>query len=182
MNLPMLQWPEEVAMFGELLAKRSIKTVLEIGTGPGGLTQWLGRITCGRVVSIDLPNGSSTGMSLDACEARNRVLSESNPEFVGILGNSRDVKTFRAAERALDGEADLLFIDGDHSWEGLEHDFAEYGALVRRPGGLIAFHDINADAFASHGVDVPRFWRSLGGVKQELTVRGDWGGIGVLFV
>jgi predicted O-methyltransferase YrrM len=181
-NLSMLQWPEEVAMLGELLSTRSIKTVLEIGTGPGGLTQWFGDVTGGRVVSVDLPSGSSSGLPLEACEARNRTLSEHNPSFVGILGNSRDAQTFREVERALGGEADLLFIDGDHSLDGVTHDFKQYGALVRRPGGLIAFHDINADAFAAHGVDVPKFWRSLEGVKQELTVRGDWGGIGVLFV
>lgn len=178
----MLQWPEEVTMLGELLSTRSIKTVLEIGTGPGGLTQWFGEVTGGRVVSVDLPSGSSTGLPLDACEARNRTLGERNPQFTGILGNSRDVKTLREVEHALDGEADLLFIDGDHSLEGISHDFQQYGALVRRPGGLIAFHDINADAFASHGVRVPEFWRALKGVKQELTVRGEWGGIGVLFV
>jgi len=36
---------------------------------------------------------------------------------------------------------DFLFIDGDHTYEGVEGDFEMYSPLVRR-GGIIAFHDI----------------------------------------
>ena len=36
---------------------------------------------------------------------------------------------------------DFLFIDGDHSYEGVRRDFLDYGPMVR-PGGLVAFHDI----------------------------------------
>jgi hypothetical protein len=52
----------------------------------------------------------------------------------------------------------LLFIDGDHRYEGVRRDFEMYSPLVGA-GGLIAFHD-------NPGED----W----GV-------GQWGGIGVLF-
>ena len=38
----------------------------------------------------------------------------------------------------------LLFIDGDHSKEGVHADIAGWAAKVR-PGGLIVFHDYNAD-------------------------------------
>jgi predicted O-methyltransferase YrrM len=36
---------------------------------------------------------------------------------------------------------DLIFIDGDHSYEGVKQDFEIYAPLVRSDG-LIAFHDI----------------------------------------
>jgi predicted O-methyltransferase YrrM len=36
---------------------------------------------------------------------------------------------------------DVLFIDGDHSTEGMLQDFRDYAPLVRK-GGIIAVHDI----------------------------------------
>jgi predicted O-methyltransferase YrrM len=38
------------------------------------------------------------------------------------------------------GPLDLLFLDGDHTFEGVAQDFTMWGPLVRK-GGLIAFHD-----------------------------------------
>ena len=37
-------------------------------------------------------------------------------------------------------EVELLFIDGDHSYEGARADFDRWSALVR-PGGHLLFHD-----------------------------------------
>lgn len=37
---------------------------------------------------------------------------------------------------------DFLFIDGDHSYEGVRMDYLLWSPLVR-PGGVIGFHDIN---------------------------------------
>ena len=36
---------------------------------------------------------------------------------------------------------DFLFIDGDHTYEGVKTDFEMYSPLVRQ-GGLVALHDI----------------------------------------
>ena len=36
---------------------------------------------------------------------------------------------------------DFLFIDGDHTEQGVTADYHDYKEFVR-PGGLIAFHDI----------------------------------------
>jgi len=62
---------------------------------------------------------------------------------------------------------DALFIDGDHSEEGVAADFEMYGPLVRK-GGIIGFHDIVADVFQRYGRPtpsstggVPRFWQKL---------------------
>jgi len=52
----------------------------------------------------------------------------------------------------------LLFIDGDHSYDGVRADFENYAPLVR-PGGLIAFHDVDS---ASHPAsEVDRLWKQL---------------------
>ncbi|MEO0196406.1 MAG: class I SAM-dependent methyltransferase [candidate division WOR-3 bacterium] len=39
---------------------------------------------------------------------------------------------------------DFLFIEGNHSYEGVKMDFEMYFPLVRK-GGIIAFHDIVKD-------------------------------------
>jgi predicted O-methyltransferase YrrM len=100
-----------------------------------------------------------------------------------VAGKSSEV--IESVKELLNGElADFLFIDGDHSLQGVSYDWKAYKELVR-PGGLVAFHDINAaDVFFEsweHG-GVPRFWRELETEKQEITVGADWGGIGVVRV
>ena len=35
---------------------------------------------------------------------------------------------------------DLLFIDGDHSWEAIDEDWRNWSPLVK-PGGIVAVHD-----------------------------------------
>ena len=50
-----------------------------------------------------------------------------------IVGDSR---TAAAPHRPLE----VLFVDGDHSYEGAKADFARWGELVR-PGGHMLFHD-----------------------------------------
>lgn len=38
---------------------------------------------------------------------------------------------------------DLLFIDGDRSYEGVKQNWEQYSALVR-PRGMVVFHDIGS--------------------------------------
>jgi predicted O-methyltransferase YrrM len=47
-----------------------------------------------------------------------------------------------AAQLAAQGDAnfDFVFIDGDHSYDGLKQDWEGWSALIA-PGGLIALHD-----------------------------------------
>lgn len=40
----------------------------------------------------------------------------------------------------LAGRVDFLFIDGDHSWEGLKTDWETWSTLIA-PGGVVALHD-----------------------------------------
>jgi predicted acetyltransferase len=62
-----------------------------------------------------------------------------------------------------------LFIDGDHSYEGVAADFEAYRRYVRG-GGLIAFHDICMDHRRRYGLEtlnesgeVYRFWQRIRG-------------------
>jgi len=78
-------------------------------------------------------------------------------EMPDILGNSHDIKTFDALTKRIRGRnVDLLFIDGDHLFEGVKHDYFMYSPLVGR--GIVAFHDI---ACERKDVEVPLFWSNL---------------------
>ena len=78
-------------------------------------------------------------------------------------------------------ELDFLFIDGDHSYEGVKQDYELYSPLVKK-GGIIAFHDI-----CEHPIrcDVDKYWNEIkvGKNYKELVENYNqgWGGIGVIF-
>lgn len=54
---------------------------------------------------------------------------------------------------------DFLFIDGDHTYEGVKKDYELYSGLVR-PGGMIGFHDI-VDRPEQPNIRVCQFWNEL---------------------
>lgn len=74
-----------------------------------------------------------------------------------ILGDSHDKKTYTALIKKLKGRTvNLLFIDGDHSYDGVRKDYFIYESLVMR--GIVAVHDIACDR---EDVEVPLFWSNL---------------------
>jgi hypothetical protein len=85
-----------------------------------------------------------------------------------------------------DGPLDFLFIDGDHTYAGVKHDYNHYAPLVRA-GGVIAFHDI-LRLESKPQLEVWRFWQELRAEQGNETLEFvDWGatdamGIGVLVV
>jgi hypothetical protein len=105
-----------------------------------------------------------------------------------VVGDSHDPAfQARVRERFGAGGVDFLFIDGDHREEGVERDYLDYGPLVR-PGGLIAFHDIE-EAQPIETNEVGRFWARLRAgagadlVEEVLEAPGHLGyGIGILRV
>jgi predicted O-methyltransferase YrrM len=79
-------------------------------------------------------------------------------------------------------QLDFLFIDGDHSYEGVKKDFEMYSPLVRK-GGIIAFHDIVGHSLET-GCEVEKLWKEIknGFNFKELIkdINQNWAGIGVL--
>jgi predicted O-methyltransferase YrrM len=103
------------------------------------------------------------------------------------------VKIRKKLERILKGKRfDMLFIDGDHSYEGVRRDHEQYESLVR-DGGLIAFHDIVPDQRDAEGVllhencyagGVHRYWAEIKDQYSHWEFVESWNqngfGIGVL--
>lgn len=167
-----LQKPAELADLLALAAASEPKIVVEIGSDAGG-TLWAWSQLAAEVVSVSLPDGRfSTGRSLESYGAR------------VISGDSHDIATWLALGEVLGGrKADLLFVDGDHTYEGVGADVAAYTAFLR-PGGLLALHDICRHPGRPE-VGVWRIWEHLRErfESRELVHPPDtWGGIGVVAV
>lgn len=164
------------------------RRVCEVGTSAAGTLYLLTRVSApdALIVSVDI----SIPLHTRGLRAR---LAGPRQRLVSLEGDSHADETVSRLERLLDGEPlDFLFIDGDHSYDGVRADFERYGRLVR-PGGLIALHDVNDDFRTRHGVDspsisgeVPRFWQELKQSHQteELIAdpEQDGFGIGVVYV
>jgi cephalosporin hydroxylase len=169
------QKSDEITAFAEIATERRPVTVCEIGTLMGGTSLFLAGIapTIRLFVGIDI-------------EIHNeRLVSSLTPRRVivhHIEGSSHDVNVLRRTAEVLDGRSlDILFIDGDHSYQGVRDDYLLYRDLVST-GGLIAFHDIvedNGGAFWSGGV--PKFWSEIKRSLRHWEFVHDWeqGGFGI---
>lgn len=161
------------------------KCVMEIGTHMGGTAMIWCEIATEQVMSVDMPNGVFGGVSYDVCEARNNSLVLRYPHFVGILGNSHDTLTQTIVSKMLSGPLDILFLDGDHTYQGVKQDYEMYQGYVRS-GGVILFHDIEDTPYHRNHhegpVEVCRVWNELQGEKHEFTIHSGWCGLGAYIV
>ena len=129
------------AEFDRLLnVAKDCRAILEIGSCFGGSLAGL---------AFAMPKGSRI-VSVDIClltkfphidvekVLRKKVaeIREGGYDAHLVVGNSRDADVISAA-RVL-GPFDMVFIDGDHSYEGVRADWLNYGPM----GRIIAFHDI----------------------------------------
>lgn len=179
----MEQHPAEIWPFAEWLAARKPHHVLEIGVRHGGtVALWHGLCT-GTVIGVDYGGVDSLGEA-ETIQLGAEMM-HALPRYRLVYGNSHDESTKRMVKQALSEDSiDFLFLDGDHSIEGVSQDWEMYCGLVKE-GGCIAFHDIaDTDFTRSLRIGVPEFWRRLseGYNKREFCASMPWGGIGVLEV
>jgi predicted O-methyltransferase YrrM len=173
---------ELAAMLGAVRRLRP-RVVMEIGTHRGGTLMCLAAVARpdAFLLSLDMhtsPMGPE--VAWEQVEARIRGTLKPGQELVSLRMDSHLASTREAVDAALAGRAvDFLFIDGDHTYEGVWKDFETYAPLVR-PGGLIAFHDIhfNPDDPVSR---VDRFWSEVRGRyrSRELIDQDFPGGTGM---
>lgn len=178
----MIQQKQEIVDCARWLHENGhLGRVLEIGVHQGATAALWAELGA-EVVAVDLPDGPFAGVSLEAARNRDKKLAARYP-YQCVLGDSHDPATVKKVAHRLNGAlVDTLFIDGDHTYEGVKQDFETYRHLVR-PGGVILFHDIeDTQSNKDQGIGVPRFWRELDGEKLEFTIHADWGGLGVLRV
>ena len=163
------------------------RTVVEIGTATGGTLFLFCRYASrdGVIVSIDLRRGRFGNGYPIAKIPLYKSFAMNGQRVVLIRGDSHLDRTYSKARKALmDRIVDFLFIDGDHTYDGVKADFEMYSKLVA-PGGIIAFHDI-AEQAPETGCQVSRYWNEIKHHHrhEEIieTAGQGWAGIGLLYL
>jgi predicted O-methyltransferase YrrM len=163
-SLQMIQMPSQVAPYLAWLANNatSVKAYLEIGVYRGGsfvlFAEWLRRFSppLKRVVCVDPIRPSPT------INAYFDYLKQMAPDIeTKYIQNYSTSESFHLFVKKL--SPDLVFIDGDHSYQSTKHDFD----LIKEDAKIIAFHDI---------VDPPspgpvQLWKEI---KKEFANKYEW--------
>jgi predicted O-methyltransferase YrrM len=112
------------------------RSVVEIGVLHGANTALLRSVmdAGGTIIGIDPHPPGRLGVSFERWIARREIARYPRGRAVLLRAWSH--------EAAVDWSTpiDFLFIDGDHSWAGIERDWRGFSPHVR-PGGLVALHD-----------------------------------------
>lgn len=170
LNLFLQQRPIEIAStINFLLEKKqqgeSIQYYGEIGACSGGTAFSINNFLNFKELIIVDDNGQEGGevyiqqrRNLD----RHHVL-KSVPR-VEIIGSSHDPRVITRAKQLTESrKLDVLFIDGDHSYEGVKQDTLDYYDCVR-DGGYILFHD------TAHVPGIIRWIEEIPSILPDLTL------------
>ena len=175
------QRKEELDNLCTFLASFNVASILEIGSREGAALVYMARnipSVCA-VYSIDLPGGPwGTAGSDTSLLQRLRQLRDSGYSAENLFADSTSDEAVKWAE---DREPfDFIFIDGDHSYDGVVSDYANYSQM----GRIIGFHDINHPP-DSRAYGPTKLWNELKGVVSddygEIIAKNSKSGIGLLF-
>lgn len=155
---------------------------VEIGSARGKSACYIGRALkdngAGKLYAIDPHTRTSwnDGNSVDTFD-----LMRSNLQRCGVTEQVTIVRsTSTDAIRTWQEKIDLIFIDGDHSYEGVKADWEGFRSFVK-PFGLVVFHDtiweLKPDPrWYREDMGVPRFVEELRrDGYQVLTIDRDCG-------
>lgn len=174
---------KEIISFVELIKRENFEpeVLIEIGTANGGNNLFLA--TCFPsvqvVIGIDLYVKNRKQIKFYLPNKAVHTISASSYSMVTIQKVKKIIGTYKKG---------IVFIDGDHWYEGVRADFEAYKDMFTS-NTCIAFHDIVPDDFLRYGKetpmwvgDVPKFWKEL--KKQlnhtiEIIDRPDQNGLGI---
>ena len=146
--------------------------IFEIGCYDGGSTYYLGNFAK-NMITVDNNNPCRFDPST--------IPTSESYQYIG--GDSHDPKIISNITKF---DWDFVFIDGDHSYEGVKADF--YNVIPHlKKGTPVAFHDIAMSEYHhTHGCYVGEFWRDLkneyNATKfEEYQTDKNWAGIGIVW-
>jgi len=185
-TLEIFQKKKEIWELCKLISKIRAKIILEIGTAQGGTLFLLAKLANSNSVllSMALPNvGKSEGYFPYRIPLY-KSFASNNQKIRLIRKDSHDPATLLQVKKLLKNQViDVLFLDGDHSYEGVKQDFEMYAPLVKK-NGIIVFHDIVVIP-PEYNCDVNKFWKEIKKSYDYKEFVEDWKqgncGIGVIF-
>ncbi len=189
-NIPVAisQYQAEFDQLLLLYAALQPKRVLEIGTYAGGsLYHWLKLATPGTtVVNVDpYESGTRGGEFFDSYDNRHLYESWTPPWVKCVTIKGYSTEPYVIKQVADYGQYDWIFVDGDHTLDGVRKDWANYSPMMK--AGCFVFHDIVRDETC--GLSVPTLWKELrkvGHITQEFVtdLPDGWvkAGIGVVYL
>jgi predicted O-methyltransferase YrrM len=173
---------EEITTFAYWLKGFQAHNILEIGF-KGSSFHIMSQLSTGKKVAVDLEDNGRTIWS------HYMMYDE---DFKLFIADSQTEKTKNLVKEFCP-QYDLIFIDGDHSYDGVKKDFELYQELLS-PRGYIVFHDIDPDHIFRDGAggQVYKFWQdiSYGSKTNIVTIKSSgkttcfgqkehFGGIGI---
>lgn len=173
------QRADELYPFIDFLKERGVRSYLEIGARHGDtFFEVMTALPKGsRGIAIDMPGGPwgqmGTNKYLDAAA---RDLNLRGYDISVIYGDSGAAWVSEAALKG--GSFDAIFIDGDHSIEGVSRDWRIYGDYAP----IVGFHDIAGDGIVhrtSGPVEVPLLWADLSARYETVEFIGAERGYGI---
>lgn len=180
------QIKEELLQLASIVQQRRPRFILEIGTCNGGSLFVISRLAHpdSTIISVDLPGGTFGGRFPSYHVPILKCLPLAGQTLHLLEANSHDAGTKERICSLLTGnKLDLLYIDGDHTYDGVKRDFEMYAPLVQK-GGVVIFHDI-VHHRRELGCEVELFWNEIKCkyTHQEIihNPQAGWAGIGILY-
>jgi predicted O-methyltransferase YrrM len=150
----------EIMTLLKVLDNKKPKSILEIGTGKGGVFYLFSKVAhkSAKLATVDVHNHSRKLFS---------SFERSQQKHLILEGDSSSFETINKIKHYFPQGIDFLFIDGDHAYEGVKKDFENFMPLVNS-GGMVAFDDIVEDHHTRYGVmsggwagDAPKYWNEI---------------------
>jgi cephalosporin hydroxylase len=137
------QYPNQFSKYLLLLQQQNINSYIEIGCRWGGTF-----VLTNEYLKMFNKNINTVAIDIIDSPVNNYCLLNDNVEFIKIDSRSNEFKIYIE-----NNKFDIVFIDGDHSYEGVKNDYE----VSKNSGKIFVFHDISSDACPG----VVNFWNEL---------------------
>ena len=143
------QKPEEFKSLLDFLNVNSKKRIaLEIGSNYGGFAAGLCELF-DKVITIDIKHNTNFDLLKSKYSNYEYIISDStNNDTINYL-------------KSLNIKFDFIFIDGDHSYDGVKSDYLKFKQLLNSDGYL-GFHDVvSSPENEGNNILVSKFWNEI---------------------
>lgn len=180
-----IQIKSEAIKLLELVKTKNPSVVMEIGTAFGGMLFLFSRVARedATIISLDLPGGNFGAGYPWWKVSLYKAFASKGQNIHLVRSDSRSQETYKKVEEILNGrKIDFLFIDGDHTYQGVKEDFESYYRLMSKEG-MIGFHDIIPNSF-DVDIQVHQLWGEIKDKYKTQEIVEDYqqnkAGIGVI--